>query len=90
MEIAENYLDMPGVDLNMTYVTILRLFFVFVRIYHVDNLFYKMFKKFSENLLMCAIRNNQEKMAEFLIKKGIDVNFEAELVVSENQIKRLK
>jgi hypothetical protein len=31
---------------------------------------------------MCAIRNNQEKMAEFLIKKGIDVNFETELIVS--------
>lgn len=37
---------------------------------------------FSENLLMSAIRNNQERMAEFLIYKGINVDFETELIVS--------
>jgi hypothetical protein len=37
---------------------------------------------FSENLLMCAIRYNQERTAEYLIKKGIDVHFETELLVS--------
>jgi hypothetical protein len=39
-------------------------------------------QQFSENLLMCAIRNKQEKMAEYLIVKGIDISYEVELFVS--------
>ena len=36
---------------------------------------------FSENLLMCAIRNRKEKMAEYLINRGVDVNYVVDLMV---------
>jgi hypothetical protein len=35
---------------------------------------------FSENLLMCAIRNKQEKVAEYLINKGINVTYETNFI----------
>jgi hypothetical protein len=38
--------------------------------------------KYSENLLMTALRHEKENMAEFLISKGIDVSHEVELMVN--------
>ena len=40
--------------------------------------------QFGENLLMAAIRANQQEMAEFLLDNGVDPNFEATLVVCKN------
>lgn len=37
---------------------------------------------YSENLLMTAIRNKQETMAEYLINRGIDVTYQAQFMVS--------
>lgn len=38
--------------------------------------------KYSENLLMCAIRNRQEIMSEHLINRGVNVDYEADFFVS--------
>lgn len=58
-------------DINLTWVILFEFFF---------NSKFKLFQ-YSENLLMHAIRYKNEKIAEFLIFKGINFNYEAKLMV---------
>jgi hypothetical protein len=78
IEEVETLLELSYADINMTWVIILK-YQIFI--------FKFSFFKYSENLLMSALRAKKEQMAEYLIFRGIDVSYEVDLIVRHILIK---